>query len=76
MKQNITLALEKDLLRQLRVIAAQRSTSVSGMLGDELKTIVDQDRAYQRSKKQALRHLASGFHLGGRPVDRDALHER
>jgi hypothetical protein len=57
MKQNITLALEKDLLRQLRVIAAQ-------------------DRACQRSKKLALKYLESGFHLGGRPADRDALHER
>ncbi len=39
MKENITLALEKDLLRQLRVIAAQRATSVSRMLSDELRTI-------------------------------------
>lgn len=76
MKENITLALEKDLLRQLRVIAAQRATSVSRMLSDELMAIADRDRAYRRSKKQALKYLESGFHLGGRPADRDALHER
>jgi metal-responsive CopG/Arc/MetJ family transcriptional regulator len=76
MKQNITLSLEKDLLRQLKVLAARRSTSISRMLSDELREMVDRSRNYERCKKQAMTALAAGFHLGGRPARREDLHER
>jgi len=36
MKQNITISLDKDLIRKVRVLAAQRETSMSRMLADEL----------------------------------------
>lgn len=76
MKQNITLSLEQDLLRQVRVIAAQRATSVSRMLSDELRHLVERSQDYNRSKKHALMLLDSGFHLGGRPASREELHDR
>ena len=40
MKQNITLSLEKDLLRKARILAAKKSTSISRLIADELATIV------------------------------------
>jgi hypothetical protein len=76
MKQNITLSIDQVLLTKLRVIAAQRSTSVSRMLADELSAIVEQAEHYEQAKRAALDALESGFHLGGTSVARDELHER
>ena len=41
MKQNITLALDKLLLKRVRAYAAARGVSVSGMLSEELLQIVE-----------------------------------
>ncbi len=76
MKQNITLALDRDLLRKARVMAAERGTSISRLLADELSRIVADADRYAAAKDQALQDLAKGHHLGGRPADRDELHER
>jgi hypothetical protein len=77
MKQNITVSLEKDLIRKARILAASRSISVSRLIGDELKRMVSQSEEYERIRKQALADLDAGFHLGGQPRPaRDELHER
>jgi hypothetical protein len=74
-KQNITLSLDQALLIKLRVIAAQRSTSVSRMLADELAAIVDRAEEYDRARRHALDLLETGFPLGGTGIDREGLHE-
>ncbi len=76
MKQNITLSVEQELLRKARVLAAERGTSVSALLSEELRRLVEDAERYQSAKRQALAELERGFHLGGRPAPRDALHER
>ncbi len=76
MKQNITLSLDKELLTKLRVIAAQRSSSVSRLLAREAEQLVDRTEHYAQAKRQALDLMEQGFHLGGRPADRKSLHER
>jgi len=77
MKQNITLAVDKDLLKKARVLAAKRETSVSKLLSEQLARIVSEDNQYEASKKKALSRLKRGFHLGGRILaTRDELHER
>ncbi len=76
MKQNITLSLDQALLAKLRVVAAQRSTSVSGMLADELTAIVERAEQYEQAKRKALKALETGFHLGEQRISRDELHER
>ena len=77
MKQNITVSLEKELIRKARVIAARRSTSVSGLLSQELKRMVESTERYQQARLRALSNLQTGFHLGGRPtVSREELHDR
>jgi hypothetical protein len=76
MRQNLTVSLEKDLVRQLKVVAAQRGTSISGMLGAELRNIVESDQQYQHARRRALETLDQGLHLGGNPASRDELHER
>jgi hypothetical protein len=50
MKQNITLAVDKSLLKRARALAAQRGASVSAMLALELLKIVERENAYQQAK--------------------------
>jgi hypothetical protein len=77
MKQNITISIDRELIRQARVVAARRGTSVSGLLAAELARTVAEDDTYQRSQKQALVILDEGFHMGGQPLPpRDELHDR
>lgn len=76
MKQNITLAVDRDLLRKARVLAAMRGASLSGLLRDELTRLVADADRYASAKEQALQDLARGQHLGGKRSTRDALHER
>jgi len=75
-KQNITLSVDKHLLKKARVRAAQRGMSVSAMLAGELVRIVESDTTYEQAKSRALARLRAPFHLGGRIADRDSLHDR
>ena len=75
-KHNITVAIEPALLKKARAVAAQRGQSVSALLADELRELVDQDRTYQVARRRALALLARALPLGGGPLPRDALHER
>lgn len=77
MKQNITLSLDKELIKRARVLAAQRQMSVSQMLGRELRTIVEDADYHEWAKRKALAELRKGFHLGGKVIaTREELHER
>lgn len=77
MKQNITLSLDQELIKKARVLAAQRQMSISQMLGQELRTIVEDADRYEWAKRKALADLKEGFHLGGKiTATREELHER
>lgn len=77
MKQNITLAIEQRLLKRARSFAAQQGTSVSAMLANELRRIVEAQEAYAQAKSRALAQLDAPFHLGGRGIhNREDLHDR
>lgn len=77
MKQNITLSIDKELIQFARVLAAQRQTSVSRMLSEELQKLIEDSKNYEMAKRQALDYIAQGFHLGGRvAASREELHER
>lgn len=77
MKTNITLKIESDILREIKVLAAESGTSVSALLADKLTEIARHRRAYERAKKRALARLRKGMNLGWTPpASRDELHER
>ncbi len=75
-RQNVTVQISKELIRKARIVAAQRGTSISGLLATELERIVGEDEAYEVARRSALVFLEKGFHLGGKRVNRDELHER
>ncbi len=77
MKQNITLSLDKNLIKKAKIIAAQRQTSISRMLSEELEKIIVDSMEYACAKRRALDHLDKGFHFGGKITgSREELHER
>ena len=77
MKQNITLSIDKEIIKKGKVIAAQKDTSISKMLSDQLKEIVEREDQYEAAKRDALQALKEGFHLGGRiSWKREELYER
>ncbi|MGO9591712.1 MAG: DUF6364 family protein [Candidatus Acidiferrales bacterium] len=64
-KQNLTIRLDRQTIQKARILAAQRSTSVSALLRDQLERLVGEDESYKRAMRQALILLDQGFHLGG-----------
>jgi len=77
MKQNITLRLDKDLIKKSKIIAAQRESSVSKLLSEELKKLIEHSEQYELAKRRAYANLRTGFHLGGKiTASREELHER
>ena len=76
-KQNITLSLDKDLIRQARLLSARKSTSISKLLSEELERLVRDDEQYEQAKRRALAAMKRGFDMGGRiTATRDQLHDR
>jgi len=76
-KQNITVSLDRKTIQKAKIIAAQRLTSISGLLAQQIETLTGEEEAYQRAQRRALALLDEGFHLGGAiRATRDELHER
>lgn len=77
MKTNLTLSVDAELLRDAKVLAARRGTSVSRMMAEQLEDLVRQDREYEAARQRAVARLDTGFDLGWTPpASRDELHER
>lgn len=76
-KQNVTVSLSRQVLKKARILAARRETSISGLLAQEIESLVGDEEAYERAERQARTLLDDGFHLGGViRARRDELHER
>jgi plasmid stability protein len=77
MKRNITLVLDENLIRKVRVLAARRNRSISALLREELSRLVADDEAFEIARRTALERLQRGGHLGGGSLPaREELHER
>ncbi|HEV2522185.1 MAG TPA: hypothetical protein VGT24_07360 [Candidatus Acidoferrales bacterium] len=76
-KQNLTISLDRQTIRKAKIVAARRSTSISGLLARQIEILVGEEEAYERAERQAIALLDQGFHLGGGiQASRDELHER
>jgi hypothetical protein len=77
--QNITLSLPEEDLREARILAARRGTSVSQLLARMLSDLVERETGYARARERSLSRLdedtdlGTGGHIGW---DRDSVHER
>jgi hypothetical protein len=76
-KQNLTVSLDRQTIRRAKILAARRSTSISGLLARQIEILVGEDEAYERAERHAISLLEQGFHLGGTiRASREELHER
>jgi post-segregation antitoxin (ccd killing protein) len=76
-RQNLTISISPETLRKARVLAARRSTSISGLLAQEIERLVGEEEAWLRAERSALALLEQGFPMGGRiTATRDEWHER
>ena len=77
--QNITLAISKDILLKVKLLAVKRQTSVSRFLTETLERIVEQEDAYAHARQRHLLRLDQSTDLGtGGQIStrREDLHER
>ena len=76
-KQNITISIDRETIQKAKIFAARRSTSISGLVTEQIESLVGAEEAYERAQRLALTLLDEGFHLGSASrVGRDELHER
>ena len=76
-KQNVTVSLDRHTIHKAKILAAKLSTSISGLLAQQIETLVGGDEAYVRAEHQAIAFLDQGFHLGGKiRASREELHAR
>jgi hypothetical protein len=76
-KINITLKLDRDLLRKAKVLAAEQDTSISALCAQQLEKAVRDRDSYEHAKRRALARLARGYNLGyNPPASRDEFYER
>ena len=75
--RNLTLTLDEEILDRVRIVAARRKLSVSGLIREELRRLADEDHAYEAARTRAAKRLRKGSDLGGGKLPkRDALHDR
>ena len=76
-QQNLTVRLDVETIRQARILAARRGTSISQLVADKIAEEVGESSQYERDRAAALAYLERGFHMGGGKLpSRDELHER
>jgi hypothetical protein len=77
MKQNITVQLDQTIIKEAKVLAAKRSTSLSKFLADEIRKMALQESTYDKDKKLAITRLQNGYSFGGAKLPkREELYTR
>lgn len=76
-KQNVTVSLSTQTIKKAKLLAARRSTSISGLLAEQIEAMVGAAEAYAAAQRSAMSLMEQGLHLGGTsPFTRDELHAR
>jgi len=76
-KSNLTVKIDVNLLREVRIIAARRDSSISALVATYIENIVRDEKAYEEAKERALAILRDAKPLNWqKPKSRDELYER
>lgn len=74
---NVTISLSREMLKKAKALAARRKTSLSGLVAEQIESLVGEEEAYERARREALAMLEKGFRMGGRiTAKREELRER
>ena len=77
--QNITLSINKELLKKAKILAVKRNTSLSKLLSTTLEEIILDEEGYQQAQNRNIALLKRGLDLGTKGEitwEREDLHER
>jgi hypothetical protein len=75
--KNVTITLDEDVVRWAKVWAASHDTSVSRMLGDELRKKMLAEQHYERAKKRFMSKSPKPLKSANTSYPgRDSLYER
>jgi len=75
-KSNLTIKIDDDLIRAVRVLAAERNSSISALVSTYIENVLRNGAEYQAAKERALARMKKGWDLGWKPVSREEAHER
>ena len=71
-----TVDLPDGLVQRVKIAAAQRRTTLKKLVIEGLEHVLGPGAAAASVREEALARLRRGFHLGGKPLSREAAHER
>ena len=75
--RNVTLSLPDDLVRRAKVLAAERDTSMSALVGELLTQTLESGDSYDEMWREEEAFMARGrLRVGGPLASRDELHQR
>lgn len=78
-RQNVTLSIEKSLLKKAKILAASEDKSLSELLREALESRIREASGYKKARNRQLKMLMEGFDLGTKgkiSVTREEIHER
>lgn len=77
--RNVTLGLPEALLRKFRIYAAARNQSMTSVMAEAIRTLVDEDEKGVKAKRRFLERIRNAPDRGTAGTigwTRDELHER
>ena len=73
--RNVTVTMDEEVARWVRVEAARRDMSLSRFLGGLAREKMDADVAYEQARRSFMAIEPTG-HSAGRMPTRDEIHDR
>lgn len=74
--KNVTISMDEEVARWVRMWAAEHDTSVSRFVGDLLKARMKRERDYARAGRRFLDREPRPLKAQGQYPGREELHER
>ena len=76
--KNITLAIDEDVLDRVRIVAAEKKTTVNALVREFLTDLASRDERLAEARKQLLRLMdtSKGRMAPDWKFDREETHER
>lgn len=75
-KRNITIQLDEEIVQAAKELAVRQGTSVSGLIGQKLRELVEAHIRYQKAMQEALEAMDNAKDLGGGTWKREDLYDR
>jgi plasmid stability protein len=74
--RNVTITLDEEVARWIRIRAAERETSVSRLVGEMLREMMKKQEGYEAAMRRYLADRPVELDPSGVYPSRDELHER